>query len=57
MEDYTRIETTQPQKEQAPAFEITDADRRKMNNKFYQLWRFIALNLMILKAVDRSKRA
>ncbi len=26
-------------------------------NKIYQLWRFIMLNLKILKAVDRSKRA
>ena len=27
------------------------------NNKIYQLWRFIVLNLKILKAVDRSKRS
>ncbi len=26
------------------------------NSKIYQLWRFIVLNLKILKAVDRSKR-
>lgn len=27
------------------------------NNLFYQFWRFIVLNLKILKAVDRSKRS
>ena len=37
--------------------EITDRDRFWMNNKLYQLWRFIVLNLKILKAVDHSKRS
>lgn len=36
---------------------FTDKDRARMNNKFIQLWRFIVLNLKILKAVDRSKRS
>jgi hypothetical protein len=26
-------------------------------NKLYQLWRFIVLNIKILKAVDHSKRS
>ncbi len=37
--------------------EITKKHRFWMNFKPYQLWRFIVLNLKILKAVDRSKRA
>ena len=37
--------------------EITDKQRKRMNNKVYQFWRFIVLNLKILKAVDHSKRA
>lgn len=37
--------------------EITDKDRSRMNNKLFQLWRFIVLNLKILKAVDHSKRS
>ncbi len=36
---------------------ITEKDRKRMNNKLYQLWRFIILNLRILRAVDHSKRA
>ncbi len=32
-------------------------DRFLMRNKIYQFWRFIVLNLKILKAVDHSKRA
>jgi hypothetical protein len=28
-----------------------------MNNKLIQFWRFIVLNLKILKAVDHSKRS
>jgi hypothetical protein len=40
-----------------PKFEITDSDRKMMNNKLIQLWRFIVLNLKILKAVDHSKRS
>jgi hypothetical protein len=37
--------------------EITKKDRFLMNNKLFQLWRFIVLNLKILKAVNHSKRA
>lgn len=37
--------------------EITEKDRRRMNNKLLQLWRFVVLNLKILKGVDVSKRA
>lgn len=36
---------------------ITEKDRKRMNNKLLQLWRFIVLNLKILKAVDHSKRS
>lgn len=32
-------------------------DRFKMRCKLYQLYRFIVLNLKILKAVDHSKRS
>lgn len=37
--------------------EISDKERSLMNNKLFQLWRFVMLNLKILKAVDHSKRA
>jgi hypothetical protein len=37
--------------------EITKQDQKWMNNKFIQFFRFIVLNLKILKAVDRSKRS
>jgi hypothetical protein len=37
--------------------EITQRDRFWMNSKWYQFWRFVVLNLKILKAVDHSKRA
>ena len=37
--------------------EIKKEDKFWMNNKLYQLWRFIVLNLKILKAVDHSKRS
>lgn len=37
--------------------EFTDRDRARMNNKLIQFFRFIVLNLKILKAVDRSKRS
>jgi hypothetical protein len=36
---------------------ITEKDRKRMNNKLLQLWRFVVLNLKILKAVDHSKRS
>lgn len=37
--------------------EITKQDEKMMNNKIIQFFRFIILNLKILKAVDRSKRS
>jgi len=37
--------------------EISKKERFWMNFKLYQFWRFIVLNLMILKAVDHSKRS
>ena len=37
--------------------EITEKDRSRMNSKLYQLYRFIVLNVKILKGVDVSKRA
>ncbi len=37
--------------------EITDKDRRGMNNKVFQFFRFVVLNLKILKGGDVSKRA
>ena len=37
--------------------EITDQERKRMKGKPYQAVRFVALNLKILKAVDRSKRS
>ena len=38
-------------------FQITDKEKKKMQNKLVQAWRFIILNLKILKAVDHSKRS
>ena len=37
--------------------EITKKERSLMNNKLIQLFRFIVLNLKILKGVDHSKRS
>ncbi len=37
--------------------ELTKKDKAFMNNKLLQFWRFIVLNIKILKAVDHSKRA
>ncbi len=37
--------------------QFTERDRFWMNNKLYQILRFIALNLKILKGVDASKRS
>ena len=37
--------------------EITKKERAMMNNKFIQFFRFIVLNLKILKGVDHSKRS
>lgn len=36
---------------------ISTKDKKRMNNKFIQFFRFIVLNLKILKAVDHSKRS
>ena len=36
--------------------EITKKHKFWMKNKVYQFWRFVVLNLKILKAVDKSKR-
>ena len=48
---------SEEKKDAAETFEITDQDRFWMNNKLFQLWRFIGLNLKIMKAVDHSKRS
>lgn len=37
--------------------QISNRDRFWMQFKPFQLWRFIVLNLKILKAVDHSKRS
>jgi hypothetical protein len=37
--------------------EITSKNKFWMKFKLYQLWRFIVLNIKILKAVDHSKRS
>ncbi len=37
--------------------DITDKERFWMSCKIFQLWRFVVLNLKILKAVDQSKRS
>jgi len=37
--------------------EISAKQLKRMNNKLIQFFRFIVLNLKILKAVDRSKRS
>ncbi len=37
--------------------EITEKDRKLMNNKIVQFFRFVVLNLKILKGVDHSKRS
>ncbi len=37
--------------------EISNRDKFWMNNKLFQLFRFVVLNLKILKAVDHSKRS
>jgi len=36
--------------------QLTEADKKRMQSKPRQAVRFVALNLKILKAVDRSKR-
>lgn len=46
----TKTQQTQP-------FEIDSRTRSRMQNKLYQFWRFIILNIKILKAVDHSKRS
>lgn len=37
--------------------EISAKQLKRMNNKLIQFFRFIVLNLKILKAVDKSKRS
>lgn len=37
--------------------QITKKERALMNNKLIQFFRFIILNLKILKGVDHSKRS
>ena len=37
--------------------EFTARDRFWMNNKLFQFFRFVVLNLKILKGVDASKRS
>lgn len=37
--------------------DISKKEWKMMNNKFVQFFRFIILNLKILKAVDKSKRS
>ena len=37
--------------------QITDRDRFWMSNKIFQFFRFVVLNLKILKGVDVSERA
>jgi len=37
--------------------EFTDRDRSRMNNKILQFFRFVILNLAILKGVNRAKRS
>jgi hypothetical protein len=41
----------------APAMEITARDRFWMNFKLFQLFRFVVLNLKILKGVNQAKRS
>lgn len=41
----------------APAMEITPRDRFWMNFKLFQLFRFVVLNLKILKSVNVAKRS
>jgi len=36
--------------------ELTKQEKARMNNKLLQFWRFVVLNLKILRAVDHSKR-
>jgi hypothetical protein len=36
---------------------ITEKDKFWMGNRLYQFWRFLVLNIKILKAVDHSKRS
>lgn len=38
-------------------YQITDSMRSRMNSKLFQFWRFMMLNLRILRAVDHSKRS
>lgn len=48
---------TPPSQPGAPAMEITPRDRFWMNFKLFQLFRFVVLNLKILKSVNVAKRS
>lgn len=48
---------TPPSKPGAPTMEITPRDRFWMNFKLFQLFRFVVLNLKILKSVNVAKRS
>ncbi len=54
---HARLHSEGIMAEEKLVMEITEKERRQMNNKIIQLWRFIVLNLKILKAVDHSKRS
>lgn len=50
-------QTTPSSKQEQARYTFTERDKFWMNHKLYQLWRFIVLNIKILKAVDHSKRS
>jgi hypothetical protein len=54
---YKNYQSSTLSVEREGPMEITDKERRMMNNKLFQFWRFVVLNLKILKAVDHSKRS
>ncbi len=37
--------------------EFTKRDRSRMNNKIFQFFRFVVLNLKILRGVNHAKRS
>lgn len=43
--------------EPKPRLVLTEKDKRRMNSKPLQFFRFVVLNLRILKSVDHSKRS
>jgi len=36
---------------------LSDKYKKRMSSKLFQFWRFIVLNIKILRAVDHSKRS